>query len=80
VQICEEVFAWLSRYKSMVAYMNKAHFMFFLIIMTTHHNRKIEKEAPPPPQNPLKFVPVDALQVAPRIPRTLYLKAMVRGV
>lgn len=39
--VCEQTFAWLSRYKRILGSMPKIHFHFFLHWMIKHRNRYI---------------------------------------
>ena len=43
-EVCEQTFAWLSRYKKMMQKMNGHTFIFFLLyICDLHNKRELEK-------------------------------------
>ena len=44
MQACEQLFSWLSGYKSIVRHMNEARFIIFICRMCHLHNCSVEKE------------------------------------
>ena len=39
-EICEETFAWLSRYSKITRHMNRERFIFFILYLCELHNRQ----------------------------------------
>ena len=40
-EICEQTFAWLSRYARITRHMNNSHFKFYILYLCDLHNRKL---------------------------------------
>ena len=82
-QACEQRFVWLSRFKHIVAYMNKARFNFFLWQMMSLVNEKMARTLPalPSGRTPPQFISYDALvrNVHTPSPSAPFRVALVRG-
>ena len=43
-EVCEQTFAWLSRYAKISRRMNRVHFMFYVLYICDLHNHREERK------------------------------------